>query len=290
MNNSQLPADGGLDSVHHSPPSDVLHPNSAPRSSHIDDTTPDQQNILGDQLIEHFVSEKTSKMSKIHSLTSQTKAKTKALLHIDGSAILGAERDQPYDDLSIIQDDPAFNPSSAMPEFQRKDGHKSHGPVDRTLDGLQSLATTILHPKRAVKTKSARTAASQLSSIQRSQLSQKEDLELLEAHEALSQAESRGSSGSLTDDEEEDEDKNGLVDGLQNKIVELETRRESLRVAWTTSHIDRVRVVSRRYLDFPSKEAFLERDTHGKIILYKWEKWLGYVCSNILAETTLLNW
>ena len=211
------------------------------------------------------------KRGKLHNVTLKTKAKAKKLLHIKsddpGTSVAIVAQDGP---LKNIEDDPAFNPS--------KLGKKKHrglrGTADKTLDTLQSVATSAIHPRKSTKSKVTRTTAGQLSKIERPFLSQKADLKLLDAHDDLGRVESSKSSRHPSSNDETD----SLAGDLRDRVEALEAHRESLRVAWMTSHIDRVRVVPKRHLNFPNKEAFVDRDGQGMVVRYQWEKWLGYVC------------
>ena len=224
---------------------------------------------------------KSSKRSKLRSLTSRTKAKTRQLLTLDhgGSLAIARDRGEPGP-LQSIQDDAAFNPS----KLEKRKRSNTGGSTDKTREVLQSITTTIAHPKRAIIGTVKKTTAGKLSSVQGPHLSHGEDLEFLGALDSLSRAEPTRSSIQATSDDN-DEDKTATND-CRDKIVALEEHRESIRVAWTTSHIDRVRVVPKEHLKFPDQEAFVERDDEGSQVRYRWEKWLGYVC---IRETLVME-
>lgn len=70
----------------------------------------------------------------------------------------------------------------------------------------------------------------------------------------------------------------GDVQHYRLKLERLETHRESLRIAYMTSrHIDRVRAVPKRHLEFPKREAFLNKGQDGGVVRFRWERYLGYV-------------
>ena len=217
--------------------------------------------------------DKSSKRSKLRSLTSRTKAKTRQLLNLGpgGSLAIAGDPGEPGP-LQSIQDDAAFNPS----KLEKRKTFNAGGSADKTREVLQSITSSIAHPKRTIISKVKKTTAGTLSSVQRPHLSHREDLEFLEAHDSLSRAESTKSSRQATSDDNDEDDT--ATNDCRDKIAALEEHRESIRVAWTTSHIDRVRVVPKEHLKFPDQEAFVERDDTGSQIRYRWEKWLGYVC------------
>ena len=217
--------------------------------------------------------DKPSRKSRLRKLTSKTKVRTKRLLNIESASLLSAQvNDEHNEALRYVQEDLAFNPSRLT---QRK-STKIGGTTDKTIGVLQSISTTVIHPKRAIIGKAKRTTAGNLSSGQGPQLSEQVDHEILKAHDNLSQAQSNISSkhGTSDDNEAEDEETNDCRD----RIAVLEAHRESLAVAWTSSHIDRVRVVPKQHFRFPDPEAFIKRDDTGSQVGYKWEKWLGNVC------------
>ncbi|MCJ1246765.1 hypothetical protein MMC30_003974 [Trapelia coarctata] len=238
-------------------------------SSHSDAAENDGHSERGSNSI------KLSKKSKLHSLKSKTKAKTKALLHLEPSEPpITVEADcEDGGALSNIQNDPAFHPTRVIEEADKLLGEQ-RGPVDKTVDRLKNLGTTIAHPRTAIKTKAKKTTAAGLSSTHPPQLSQRADQQLLELHDDLSRAEWR-SSMVVTSDEEECGDTD--VDHRKDKITKLEEYRESMRVAWATKHIDRVRAVPQELVPKPKREAFMDRNENGEILHFKWAEYLGHL-------------
>ena len=216
-----------------------------------------------------------TKKNRMRSLTAQTKAKTKKLLNV-GSVAYSRSEPELEDEgaLLSIRDDPAFNPSKIANQTIPTPG----GRTDKTIDFLQSIGTAVIHPKRTVITQVKKTTAGNISTLRRPHISQQADLEFLEAHENLSKAESTSSSRQATSGEEDEGWEDPATAEHRDKVEKLEGHRESLRVAWATDHIERVRVVPKRHFMFPEPDAFIERDEAGTQIRYKWEKWLGYVC------------
>lgn len=217
-------------------------------------------------------SAKLSKRGKLHLLKSKTKAKTKALLHLDDSETLTVEADREDGGaLSNIQNDPAFHPTRVIEEAGNQLGEQRGG-VDKAVDRMKNLGTTIAHPRTAIKAKAAKTTAVGLSASHPPQLSHGADQQLLELHDDLAQAEWR-SSRAATSEEEANGDAD--VDERKEKIRKMEEYRESVRIAWTTKHIDRVRVVPQALVRKPHREAFVERDERGEVVRTRWGEWLG---------------
>ena len=209
------------------------------------------------------------KRKKLKALTSKTKAKTKKLLRIDERESTGEGSDsEDHGPLQNIARDPAFSHNEL---YKQKRWH-DRGTAYRPLGALESIATTVVHPKRAIKSKVTRTTAGQLSKAERPFISKKADLEFLEAHDRLSHAESSRPSRQVTSDSEIDD----VTTGYREKIKEMKEHRESLRAAWTTSrHVQRVRVVPKRHMEYPDRKFFTRQDSEGEH--FDWLSWLGYV-------------
>ncbi len=210
-----------------------------------------------------------AKRTKLRAFTSKTKVKTKKLLRIEdgGSADEGSESEG-HGFLRNIERDPAFSHDQLYKHKRWKDS----GTTSRSLSALESIATTVLHPKRAIKSKATRTTAGQLSKTERPFISQKADLELLEAHDKLHHAESSRSSKQAAFGSEGDY----VTNGYRERIKEMQNQRESLRVAWTTSkHVRRVRVVPKRHMEFPDNDHFTRKNMEGEH--FDWLSWLGWV-------------
>ena len=218
-----------------------------------------------------------SSRKRLHSLTSRTKTKAKTLLKRETGHDLD-EEGPPHDESVSEQIDanPAFNPSKAV----KKDRASAGGAGGKALETLQTVVETLAHPIDTVKSKATRATAGQLSEVERPKPSQESDAKLLQAQLDLSQVQS--SSSSRLDSHGNEQHR--LEDELRQKVEDIEAHRHSLRVAWVTSrHVDRVRVVPTRYIDFPNGEAYRERDLQGNVIRYEWIKWLGCVSLESLA-------
>lgn len=207
---------------------------------------------------------------RLRNLKYKTKQLTKNLLSVNDVKSVSDTGDN-VDIMENIIGDPAFNPGATESQRQRskREGAKA------ALGHLGSLATSLASPKDAIKGKATRTTAGKLSKAERPYLSRDADIEFLEAHDNLSRAESSRSSGPATPDEDRDE----FIGWNRDKVDELEAHRESLRVGYTTSrHVKRVRVVPKRHLDFPKRDAFFQTHQRGNNPSeYDWLKWIGYV-------------
>lgn len=212
-----------------------------------------------------------SRRKRLHSLTNRTKTKAKALLKLEkhhGRDDEGHGRDESVSEQ--IDDNPAFNPSKAV----KKDPAGTGGAGSKASGALHTMVENLAHPIDTIKSKATRTTAGLLSEAERPKPSQESDANLLQAHIDLNQV--QASSSSRLDLNTPGQDP--LENELRQKVEDMEAHRQSLRVAWITSrHVDRVRVVPKRHVDFPNDEAFVERDIHGEVVRYEWLKWLGYV-------------
>lgn len=246
----------------------------SPTVTHDDDSCAQIPRLLSEQADASDHESKTTteggtKRKKLKALTSKTKAKTKKLLRIEQRESTGEGSDS--EDHGVLQNiarDPAFSHNKLYKQKRWNDG----GTAYRPLGALESIATTVVHPKRAIKSKATRTTAGQLSKAERPFISKKADLEFLQAHDRLSHAESSRSSRQVTSDSEVDD----VTTGYREKIKEMQEHRESLRAAWTTSrHVQRVRVVPKRHMEYPDRKFFTRKDSEGEH--FDWLSWLGYV-------------
>ena len=221
-----------------------------------------------------------STRTKLRSLRKKTKARTKKIFTLSAGNATDDKNDaiDTTEALKNIENDPAFNPTKLSKQTTNPSLSSGRSPLDKSAGALKFIAKSVIHPKDAIKHKATTTTAAKLSAVQKPHVSQKADLEFLEAHDSLSRAQSsqasRQASRRMTSDEEEEDEE---TTRCRNKVEMLEAHRESIRVAWTTGHIDRVRVVPKRHFEFPKREAFVERDEKGEVVRYRWEKWLGHV-------------
>lgn len=216
-----------------------------------------------------------STRNRLHSLTSRTKTKAKSLLKLEKGHDLDEEEARQHEDRVSEQIDgnPAFNPSKAVKEDRASVG----GGDGKTLETLHTVVETITHPIDAVKSKATRTTGGKLSDLEGPNPSRDSDVEVLQAHLDLKQVQSSSSSRLGVNGHEQE----SLEDELRQKVDDIEAHRQSHHVAWVTSrHVDGVRVVPKRPIDFPKDEAYLERDIHGNFVRYEWIKRLGAVSVN----------
>ena len=210
-----------------------------------------------------------TKRGKLRAFSSKTKARTKKLLRIEDRESTDEGSDsKEHGVLSNLEHDPAFSHNKLYKQKRWSNGKTAYRP----LGALESIAATVVHPKKAIKSKATRTTAGQLSKAERPFLSKKADLEFLEAHDNLYRAESSKSSSHLTSDSETED----VTVGYREKIKKMQENRESLRAAWITSrHIRRVRVVPKRHIEYRNRKLFIRKDSEGE--RFDWLSWLGYV-------------
>lgn len=241
---------------------------------------PDEQANASDNGTTNEV-EGGAKRTRLRAFTNKTKAKSKKFLGMEdeGSAYEGPESDC-HGYLWNIERDPAFSHDHLYKHSRQKDS----GTTSRPLGALGSIATTVLHPKKAIKSKATRTTAGQLSKAERPFISQKADLELLEAHDNLHHAESIRSPRQTAFGSEGDDG----TSGYRERIKEIQNHRESLRVAWTTrKHVRRVRVVPKQHIAFPDNDHFIRKDMEEEH--FDWLSWLGWVQLKILRASRNLT-
>lgn len=219
-----------------------------------------------------------SRRKRLHSLTSRTKTKAKSLLKLEKGHDLDEEEFRRHEDSVSEQIDgnPAFNPSKAVKEDRASVGGKALGT-------LHTVVENIAHPIDAVKSKATRTTAGKLSDVEGPKMSRDTDVEALQAHLDLKQVQSSSPSRLDINGHEQ----GPVEDELRQKVDDIEAHRQSLHVAWVTSrHVDGVRVVPKRPINFPKDEAYLERDVQGNVVRYQWIQWLGAVSVKRLVYCT----
>ena len=211
--------------------------------------------------------ESPRKRDRLISISSKTKAKSKALLTKIKDAApseVGEEDRHGY---------PNRRETLGLPESpeQKSSGKKIS---DQTKKSIRTAASAIAHPQQAVKNKVTRTAASKISTVQRGRPSRSANVELLKAYDSLSRAESSNSSRHLTSDDDAEEVDTAAHRG---RIAQLEAAREDERVAWATSHVRRVRVVPKGQVKLPRTEEFLKDAQKKSLTSVDWLEWFGHV-------------
>ncbi len=208
---------------------------------------------------------------KKHGLRAKAKAKTKKLLHIESSS--SSSTDSLYDvGLEELHESPAFNPSKFL---NRADIGQTGVPAKAVtvMQGLQSTAESIAHPKSAIKSRATRKTAGSLAKS-RPYLSMKADLDFLQAHEDLTHAKNL----TLDSDSEEQDARRETVNDCAEHIKDMERKRQSMRAAWITArHVQRVRIVEPLSTPpFPDEDFFVKMDDCG-YPEFQWGKWIAYV-------------
>lgn len=168
-----------------------------------------------------------SQAKRLSNLTHRTKARAKAIFPRREGSEGKKARDEKDPATDRLQHDPAFNPSHLV----KKKHDRPSNITNKALGGLQSIGRSIAHPKDSIKSKATKTTAGQLSKAERPYLSHKSDLDFLQAHDQLRRAESTSSSRRQPTDEQDDP----TVLHQKDRIQEMKSHRESLRVAWTTA-------------------------------------------------------
>ncbi|KAI9794504.1 MAG: hypothetical protein M1833_000364 [Piccolia ochrophora] len=164
---------------------------------------------------------------------------------------------------TAIHSNPAFNPDILA---RKKEKVNAKGLANKTIDALRYTSTLLVNPKLSLKGTATRTTASQLSRVQHPYVSHGEDVNFLKAQ------------GNLSHPDESTQGADTLLPESDDILDELESRRERMRVAWTTSrHVNRVRVVPKEHVQYPPKSIFQETDPDGTVIRFNWSHWLGHM-------------
>ncbi|KAI4257745.1 MAG: hypothetical protein LQ352_001520 [Teloschistes flavicans] len=212
----------------------------------------------------------SSPRTKLRHLAGKTKKMTKRVF----SASERHDRHQTLvqdDDpaMKVLKDDAAFNSKQLNTKHQSDKGLATKAKVN-----FQAIAAGIVNPKEAVKGKAVRSTAGRLSRVERPYLSKEMDHEFLEAHDNLSRVQSSASSERISSGIDVDLSD----DECKERVEQLEARRESLRVAYTTSHfVRRVRVVPKRHIDYPKQEDFVAGGVAQDGAIKEWLAWVGHV-------------
>ncbi|KAI4154111.1 MAG: hypothetical protein LQ340_001888 [Diploschistes diacapsis] len=202
--------------------------------------------------------------------------KTKGIVGRHLGRVIDLEEHRKDQSVLNTEHDAAFHPRSAK-QYQ-SEHHQRGGPLDKIKVALETSAEAVVHPKQYAQSKAKRVAAGKISSIQKPYNLPATGAELLDAHDAYSQSDSSRASDDISDSNAAEDKVTKQKSRAQKKarLDNLEAQKESMRVAWTTRHIDRVRVVPKKRFRFPDKEAFIERSENGSFVRYRWDKWLGH--------------
>ena len=220
---------------------------------------------------------RSSKLGDANALKTKVASKTKALLERNVERFMNVDSRQNDQSVENTKDDAAFHPRSAK---EHQLAHvKRNSPMDKVKIAVEASVNAVAHPRKSAHEKFKRVAAGKISSIQKPYTLPTTGAELLEAHDACSHSEGSHSEEGVSDSEalEEDLARKEVREKQKARLQKLEEQRESMRVAWTTRHIDRVRVVPKEHIKFPDRTDFIERDDTGNIVRYDWKSWLGHV-------------
>ena len=203
--------------------------------------------------------------------------KTKALLERNVEKSIDADGHQKDQSVQNTNEDAAFHPRTAK-QHQISPPPKSNL-VDKAKVAVATSSEAITHPRKTARAKVKRITAGKISSIQKPYTLPTTGTELLEAYDAYSHSEGSRSSEEASDSEgtEEQASRKQTRERKKARFQRLEAQRESMRVAWTTRHTDRVRVVPKEHIRFPERRAFIDRNDKGEATRSRWESWLGQI-------------
>lgn len=209
-----------------------------------------------------------SPRTKLRHLAGKTKKMTKRVF--SATERHDRQQDLVQDDdpaTKVLEDDAAFNLKQLNTKHESDKGLATKAKVN-----FQAIAAALVNPKEAVKGKAVRSTAGRLSRMDRPYLSKEMDHEFLEAHDNLSRMQSSASSGMSSGNDADFSD-----DECRERVEQLEARRESLRVAYTTSQfVRRVRVVPKRHVDYPKQGDFVAKGVAQDGAINEWLIWIGH--------------
>lgn len=189
-------------------------------------------------------------------LKEKVKTKSQDILHL---------REEPsqreFADEDIFAD-PAFDPDQVLnkksPPKNDRSAHKS------VTDGLKEFKHIIAHPRRVMRSKATHVAAEKIGSARHPIHTQDRDEELIDAHDTLAHVAPKSGSDSEIDKQE--------VTDACDRIIQVETQRESLQTAWILGrHVNRVKSV--HPIPQPEQSDFVVLEK-GECRL-QWERYLG---------------
>lgn len=156
-------------------------------------------------------------------------------------------------------------------DFQR--GHKTIGDVVQDGLGLaKNAAKVVIHPMHHPKSKAA---GALTAATEHPFLSEEADHELLQAHDEMKKA----TPAPFSDNQQAWDE----LGEKREKFDKLQNDRQARQDAWVLGkHVDRVRVVPLRLIDYPKGSDFHEYDSDGEHVRWQWERYVGHVrCSNL---------
>ncbi|CAF9913418.1 MAG: hypothetical protein GOMPHAMPRED_007904 [Gomphillus americanus] len=183
----------------------------------------------------------------------KTKRKVKKLITRGIERVV--EQDHTKDpSLAITNQDPAFHPDlAAKVELEHGSGSTI---LQKTKTAARSAVTALINPKEAAK----QAAASKLASTHRPYTLPTNSKALLQAYDDVD-SESSTSSGTI---HEGQNSRRQTRLSQQARLQQLEAQRESMHVAWTLDHVDRVKTVVVPSIPYPERNNFFTTDASGK--------------------------
>ncbi|KAH0547796.1 hypothetical protein FGG08_000053 [Glutinoglossum americanum] len=206
-------------------------------------------------------------------LREKTEERTKRLLHVeDSDSSIGGDGVDLDGDAKALENanaGPAFSSTEARSKANGGDEYVGVGGKTRNTESkLQSLTSSITHPKNFIKSTAQRTTAKQLSKIQDPFAPRRSDLQVVETYDELQRTKSQIGIPVESRDE--------AAKSQEETLKALEKRRESTLATWITGrHVQRVRVAPRGRFMPPRFEDFVDRDEEGEEVRVRWEQWLG---------------
>jgi len=189
-------------------------------------------------------------------LKEKAKSKAQDILHIRRSS-----KQLEYANEDIFSD-PAFNPAQVL---DQKSSPKNEKTTRESLkDSLKDAKYLISHPRRVMRSKVTRVAAEKIGNVRHPIQTLNGDEELLDAHDALAQIVAGDDSDSSIDGEE--------VNNACDRIVEVESQRESLQTAWILGrHVNRVKATHPIRKPEPSDFTVVQNGESR----VEWERYIG---------------
>ncbi|KAI1619248.1 hypothetical protein EDD37DRAFT_305567 [Exophiala viscosa] len=174
------------------------------------------------------------------------------------------KRDQTSDDESVFSD-PAFDPAKVL---DNKSDRLDKSVRETLKDGAKDLKFVVAHPRRVARGKAIHKTAGTIGETQHPALTAERDQELLDAHDALAQAESDIGPGP---------NHQADIDDARHRIQVVEEKKEDLQTAWILGrHVSRVKVVRPVMVDRPKRSQYTTITPTGERRL-QWERYVGHL-------------
>ena len=195
----------------------------------------------------------SSTESQQRSRLARTKRKVKKLITRGVERVI--EQDHSKDpSLAITKHDPAFHPEMAA-KVEIEHGSKSTT-LQKTKSVARSTVTALVNPKEAAK----QIAATKVSSMHLPYTLPTNSKALLQAYEDYDSELTTSSEG--TPDKRKSRQR--YHSSQRFRLQQLEAQKESMHVAWTLDHVDRVKAVAVPFIPYPERHKFFTVDAMGK--------------------------